>query len=439
MTRVTLLVALIPWTALAQYSTAQDSARNEALGKQLAQEVERQATVIADPAIVEYVNRVAQNVARAAGLQQPLTVKVISGDSSYAFPGASCYVSSKLMLTAASEAELAGAIAHLLGHLALWHESHTAQNAAQIPIVWAADCLRLTVGGFALPMVFVDRQASYESQADQLGLGYLDKAGYDPGGLADFFERMLAQVHKPAFFRPWGKFPASTRAQADSLRAHGNNFVVTTSEFAAVQQRVSALAEPPVRADAPRLNRERLAPEVEHDVKLVRDPAIVDYVNRVGQKLAVSALRPPLTVKVIAAYDVHAITLPDSIVYLTTKLMLTAASEAELAGAIAHQLGHIADARGRAAGSNGLCQRVAGAVSAPGDAEEQADLAGIEYMDKAGYDPAALADFYDRILPPGGVAASTRARADALGKGRALVLTTSEFRDVQQRLMALSH
>jgi beta-barrel assembly-enhancing protease len=258
MTRVTLLVALLPLTALAQSSTVQSTAREEALGKQLAHEVERLATVVTDPAIVEYVTRVAQNVARAAGLQQPLTVKVITGDSSYAFPGASCYISTKLILTAASEAELAGAIAHLMGHLALWHDSHTAPNVAQIPIVWAADCLRLNVGGFALPMGFVDRQASYESQADQLGLGYLDKAGYDPGALADFFERMLSQVRKPGIFKPWGKFPASTRAGADSLRAHGNNFVVTTSEFAAIQQRVSALqvADAAVRAGAPTLKRE---------------------------------------------------------------------------------------------------------------------------------------------------------------------------------------
>jgi predicted Zn-dependent protease len=390
MTRVTMLVALLPFTALAQSSPSSD----EALGKQLAQEVERQATVVTDPAIVEYVTRVAQNVARPANLLQPLAVKVISGDSSYAFPGASCYVSSKLILTAASEAELAGAIAHLLGHLALWHESHTPQNVGQILIVWAADCLRLNVGGFALPMGFVDRQASYESLADQLGLGYLDKAGYDPGALADFFERMLSQARKPGIFKPWGKFPASTRAQADLLRTQGNNFVLTTSQFAAIQQRVSAVAEPPVRADAPRLKRERMAPEVEYDVKLVRDPAIVEYVNRVGQKLAASAgLRVPLTVKVIAADDVHAITLPEGIVYLTTKLILRAASEAELAGAIAHQLGHIADAQGKADGSNGLCLRVAGTLSVPGDAEEQADLAGIEYMDKAGYDPTALADF----------------------------------------------
>jgi predicted Zn-dependent protease len=186
-------MALLPVTAFSQDS----SAKEQALGKQLAQEVERQSTVVTDPAVVQYVNRVAQKVAQATNLQESLAVKVIAGDSSYAFPGASCYVSSNLILTAASEAELAGAIAHLLGHIALWHASHAPlpfpQNIAPIPLIWTADCLRLSAGGFARPMGFIDRQAAIESQADQLGLGYLDKAGYDPGALADLFERAPAK------------------------------------------------------------------------------------------------------------------------------------------------------------------------------------------------------------------------------------------------------
>jgi beta-barrel assembly-enhancing protease len=272
MTRASILFALLPMTAIAQDSTAKE----QAVGKQLAQDVERHATAVTDPAIVQYVNRVAEKVAQAANLQESLAVKVIASDSSYAFPGASCYVSSKLILTAASEAELASAIAHLLGHVALWHYSHApgpnphniAQiPIAQIPIIWTADCLRLSAGGFARPMGFMDRQADLESQADQLGLGYLDKAGYDPGALADLFERVLPQkTRKPSVFQPWLQFPASTRTQADAMRNQRSDYIVTTSEFREIQLRVEAVLRPIAPAEGrPTLNPGmRVVPELEY-------------------------------------------------------------------------------------------------------------------------------------------------------------------------------
>ena len=441
MTRAALLIALFPMTAFAQDSAAKE----QALGKQLAQEVGRQSTVVSDPAIVHYVNRIAQKVAQAASLPAPLAVKVIAGDSSYAFPGAFCYVSGKLILTAASEAELAGAIAHLLGHIALWHDSHAAlpdpRNIGQIPIVWAADCLRLSPGAFSRPMVFMDRQAALESHADQLGLGYLDKAGYDPGALADLFERVLPQkTRKPSVFQPWLKFPASTRTQADAMRNQRSSYVVNTSEFGDIQLRLEAVLRPVGSAEGrPTLNPDmRVVPELENRVQMIKDPVIVDYLNRVAQRLSGSAnLKIPLTVKVIAGDDVRAITLPEGITYLTTQLIRTATSESELAAAIAHQLGHLAGTQVKVAGPNGLCERVLGAIGVDQDAETRADLLGLEYLDKTLYDPGALADFYERIVQP--FPASTRARADALRNGRTSVVDTSEFRAVQQRLIAIAH
>src|ERR1019366_4799745 len=80
------------------------------------------------------------------------------------------------------------------------------------------------------------------SQADQAGLEYMAKAGYDPEGLADFFERIVSLRRKRgSAFNPWAKFPASTRTQADSLRDRRSGFIVTTSEFHDVRQRVASL------------------------------------------------------------------------------------------------------------------------------------------------------------------------------------------------------
>ena len=439
MTRAALLIALLPMAALAQSSTAKE----QALGKQLAQDVERTATLLVDPTILQYVNRVAQRVAQAAGLADPLTVKVIDGDRPYAqaYPGASLYVNTNLILTAATEAELAGAIAHQLGHIALWHDKQPARadplNIAQIPILWYARCVR-GGGGFGLA-AFSTQQAALESEADQLGLTYMDKAGYDPGALADIYERILAQeVRKPLVFQSWLKFPAATRTQADAMRNQHADYIVTTSEFLAIQHRLSGLLRPPP-ADAPTLNpRMRAAQSLKHERTVIPDTIIVDYLNRISWKLSTSsALKTLLTVKVIASDDARAITLPEGITYLSTQLIRTATSESELAAAIAHQLGHLADPQLKVAGASGLCERAQGAIVLDPAAETQADRKALDYLDKAGYDPGALADLYERIAQP--FPKSTRARADALRNGRASVVDTSEFKAVQQRLIAIAH
>jgi predicted Zn-dependent protease len=235
MTRATLLLALIPCTALAQ-----SDSRQQALGKQLAEDVESHSTRVDDPAVVQYVSRIAQKLAQAAELRDPLTVNVITGDTTYAFPGASCYVNTGLILKAASEAELAGVIAHLLAHVALWQITPTA-TVSQIPVIPEAVCARLA-GAFAMTMTFANGQTTLESQADQAGLEYMARAGYDTEGLADFFERIVSsRRNRGSAFSPWVKFPASTRTLADSLRDQRSGFIVTTSEFHDVQQRVASL------------------------------------------------------------------------------------------------------------------------------------------------------------------------------------------------------
>jgi hypothetical protein len=66
------------------------------------------------------------------------------------------------------------------------------------------------------------------------------KVGYDPEALADFFQRILSVPKRRSSLYPWAKFPASTRTQANSLRDQRGDFIVTTSEFYHVQQRVAS-------------------------------------------------------------------------------------------------------------------------------------------------------------------------------------------------------
>jgi len=106
------------------------------LGKQLAQEVERQAKVIDDPVIAEYVSRVGQNLVRNSDAKVPFTIKVLDTEevNAFALPGGFFFVNSGLILKAESEAELAGVMAH---------ESRTSRRATAPSRPPAANLLTL--------------------------------------------------------------------------------------------------------------------------------------------------------------------------------------------------------------------------------------------------------------------------------------------------------
>ena len=99
-----------------------------ALGKQLAQEVERQAKIIDDPIISEYVNRVGQNIVRNSDAKVPFTIKVIDSEevNAFALPGGFFFVNTGLILKADNEAELAGVMAHEIAHVAARHGTRQA-------------------------------------------------------------------------------------------------------------------------------------------------------------------------------------------------------------------------------------------------------------------------------------------------------------------------
>ena len=94
-----------------------------AIGKQLSQEVEKSAKFIDDPVVIEYVNRVGQNLVRNSDAKVPFTIKVIDSDvvNAFALPGGFFYVNSGLILHADEESELAGVMAHEIAHVCARH------------------------------------------------------------------------------------------------------------------------------------------------------------------------------------------------------------------------------------------------------------------------------------------------------------------------------
>src|ERR1700746_1884622 len=136
-----------------------------ALGKQLAQEVERQAKIVDDPVIAEYVNRVGQNLVRNSDAKVPFTIKVLDSEevNAFALPGGFFFVNSGLILKAESEAELAGVMAHEIAHVAARHGTKQATkgeivNLASIPLIFVGGLSGYAIqqgAGLALPLGFL--------------------------------------------------------------------------------------------------------------------------------------------------------------------------------------------------------------------------------------------------------------------------------------------
>jgi len=220
-----------------------------ALGKQLAQEVERQAKIVDDPIIAEYVNRVGQNLVRNSDAKVPFTIKVLDSEeiNAFALPGGFFFVNTGVLLNAESESEMAGGMGHEIAHVAARHSTRQATrgqiiNYASIPLIfmggWTGYAIRQGAG-LAIPLGFLTFSRGFESEADFLGLQYLYKAGYDPTSFVDFFEKIQSKEKKKpgTISKVFATHPMTDdrihNAQKniqEYLKAKPE-YVVTTSEF----------------------------------------------------------------------------------------------------------------------------------------------------------------------------------------------------------------
>ena len=116
------------------------------MGKSFAMQVEQSAKLVNDPVVNEYINRIAQNIVRNSDAKVPFTVKVLDDDTvnAFALPGGYFYVQTGLILAADNEAELAGVMAHEIGHVAACHAARqqTRGNTGSIGYDSADFCRR---------------------------------------------------------------------------------------------------------------------------------------------------------------------------------------------------------------------------------------------------------------------------------------------------------
>jgi predicted Zn-dependent protease len=223
----------------------------------------------------------------------------------------------------------------------------------------------------------------------------------------------------------------------------------------------------------------QLATEVRRQAKLFDDPIVSEFVNRLGQNLVRNSdAKVPFSFDIIEADQLNAFSLPGGFVFVNTGLIEAAETEAELAGALAHEIAHVAArhatrqaTRGQLldygslplvllGGWGGYAARQAASVAIPmgflsfsRGFESEADLLGLQYMYKAGYDPTASIDLFERMLSlekrqPGimakvfsthpmtddRIAKTQKNIAEILKDRPEYVVTTSEFNEVRDRL-----
>jgi len=225
----------------------------------------------------------------------------------------------------------------------------------------------------------------------------------------------------------------------------------------------------------------QLAQEVERSSKMIDDPVVTEYVNRVGQNLVRNSdAKVPFTIKVIDSDEVNAFALPGGFFYVNSGLILRAQEESEQAGVMAHEISHVTARHGTCQATKGELMQLAsipamifipytwaGYAMYQGlnmaipltflkfsrDAEREADFLGIQYMYKAGYDPNSYVTFFERIqadekrrpgtIPkafsthpptPERIENTQKEIARILPARQEYIVTTSEFDQVKGRL-----
>ncbi len=238
------------------------------MGQEFARQVEQTSHLITDPVVNEYVNRLGQNLSRNSDTHLPFTIKVLDVEepNAFALPGGYMFVNAGTILMADDESELAGVMAHEIGHVAACHAARestrgTMAGIAMIPVVIMTGGLAgigiNQAANYGIPAVFSKFGRNFEAQADYLGIQYAYKSGYDPNGMINFFEKLQSlEKRRPGFaMKLYGDHPATPDRIVQSQREIGSilpprdQYITDTSEFQQAKKRLALVMKHKLQKD----------------------------------------------------------------------------------------------------------------------------------------------------------------------------------------------
>jgi predicted Zn-dependent protease len=234
------------------------------LGKENADQVRKQKTVIKDPVLTAYVNRVGQRLVSSREAQEsgfPFTFEVVADPSinAFALPGGPMFINTGLLLAVDNEAQLAGVMGHEMSHVILRHGTNQASKSQliELPAILGAQMTGSSmVGklaqlgiGLGANSVLLKFSRTDESQADLMGSHLMAEAGYDPMQLARFFEKLNANggQQAPQFLSDHPNPENREKAIATEVqRLPAQNYAYQTGDFQRMKQVIAKVHEKPV-------------------------------------------------------------------------------------------------------------------------------------------------------------------------------------------------
>ncbi len=232
--------------------------KEAALGLHLAADFRSQHSMVDDDSLKTYLSAVTARLNQFAQSQMTIAIEVVASPGktgeAIGLPGGHLFVPLSLLISAHDEAELAGTLAHVLAHIAARHGTKQATrgeivNLATIPLIFFG------FGGCGddsvlIPTGFMPFRRRDETEADQLAIEWMTRAGYAPAAWAAYLERV-----KPQSLLPLAERIASIMSAPPPVNA------IETGGFPEAQARARAITPPPKPDQPPTLRRRPKADE----------------------------------------------------------------------------------------------------------------------------------------------------------------------------------
>ena len=180
-------------------------AQAKRIGQQFLRQLLRDNSYVDDIELNAYVNRIGARVAKNASLRgTPISIHLVKNKelNAYAIPGGHITLHSALLLSAENESEFASVVGHEIAHISQLHLPRilAKANSASFPAAAAilaaiavggkAGAAGLTVATAALRSNQLAYTRDFEREADSVGIKLVANAGFDPNGMAGFFEKL---------------------------------------------------------------------------------------------------------------------------------------------------------------------------------------------------------------------------------------------------------